>query len=265
MKRAWCMLAVAAILTAGFTSTRGAPVQAPHSNDRNALWRKVHDICAVKARERVFPPTPCAEVHEGRNGYAVFKDQHGAYQYLLIPILRISGIESPSLLAPNASNYFASAWNARRYVEQALGARQPRDVFSFVVNSQEGRSQDQLHIHIDCVRQDVHDAIAKWLPAIKEQWSWLPQRLPPDGHRYMARRLNGESLSINPVQDLRRGLSSEDHLSQHSLVVIGMTDPVAGPGFVLLSGRTDEVEGDHGNAEDLQDLDCSMARHATHL
>jgi CDP-diacylglycerol pyrophosphatase len=240
------------------------PTASPQTPDRNALWRKVHDICAVKAKEGIFPPSPCIEVHAGHNGYAIFKDQHGLYQYLLIPSSRISGIESPKLLQPDTPNYFALAWSARRYVEQAIGAQQPRDAMSLVVNSPEGRTQDQLHIHVDCIREDVHDAIARQLAQLNEHWAWLPAGLPPNGHRYMARRLNTESLSIDPVKDLSRSLPTGDSLSDHSLVVVGVSDPSTGPGFVLLSGRVDVAHADRGNADDLQDTTCSIAQRSKH-
>ncbi|HUA81884.1 MAG TPA: CDP-diacylglycerol diphosphatase [Dyella sp.] len=244
--------------------TVAAPTATPQTADRNALWRKVHDICAVKAKEDIFPPSPCIEVHGGFGGYAIFKDQHGPYQYLLIPSSRISGIESPKLLHPDTPNYFALAWNARGYVERAIGRKQPRDVMSLVLNSSEGRSQDQLHIHVDCIRKDVHDAIAQQLPNLSEHWVWLPGGLPPNGHRYMARRLNTESLSIDPVKDLSHSLPPGDHLSAHSIVVVGVSDPTTGPGFVLLSGRVDEASGDRGNADDLQDTACFMAQRSEH-
>lgn len=244
----------------GIGVTVAALAVSPQTADRNALWRKVHDICAVKAKEGIFPPSPCIEMHAGYGGYAIFKDQHGLYQYLLIPSSRISGIESPKLLQSDAPNYFALAWNARRYVERAIGAKQPRDAMSLVLNSREGRSQDQLHIHVDCIREDVHNTIVQQLPHLSDRWAWLSEGLPPSRHRYMARRLDTESLSIDPLKDLNRALPSGDHLSAHSLVVVGVSDPTTGPGFVLLSGRVDEAHADHGNADDLQDTACSIAQ-----
>jgi CDP-diacylglycerol pyrophosphatase len=115
----------------------------------------IHSECAAVAARNLYPPTPCAEVntdHGTADGYVVFKDRSGRYQYLVLPLARISGIESSALQASSAPNYFADAWTARLYVEAALHAPQSRDVLSMVVNSASGRSQDQLHIHVDCNR-----------------------------------------------------------------------------------------------------------------
>jgi CDP-diacylglycerol pyrophosphatase len=264
MKRLWQRRTAILACVAFIAISVAAPTASPQTPDRNALWRKVHDICAVKAKEGIFPPSPCIEMHGGLGGYAIFKDRHGPYQYLLIPASRISGIESAKLLQPDTPNYFALAWSARRYVEKAIGTKQPRDNLSLVLNSAEGRSQDQLHIHVDCISEDVHDAIAQRLPHLSEHWTWLPEGLPPNGHQYMARRLDSESLSIDPVKDLSRSLPPGDHLSAHSLVVVGMSDSTTGPGFVLLSGRADEARADHGNADDLQDTTCAIAQRSKH-
>jgi len=254
--RRWCTCILLSLGAAAAHATEA------HGEDRNALWAQIHDVCAVKAEQHVYPPSPCIDVQTGVNGYVVFKDRHGRYQYLLLPLARIPGIESPVLLKPGAANYLARAWNARLYVEAALGTTQSRDVISLVVNSPAGRSQDQLHIHIDCVRTDVRAAIDRMLPDIGERWNWLPQTLPPDGHRYLARWVSGSDLRIDPFQDLARSLVPGDTMAMHSLVVLGAYSSTGKPGFVLLSGRIDAATRDRGNADDLQDVDCAIARHA---
>jgi CDP-diacylglycerol pyrophosphatase len=233
-----------------------------HAEDRDALWKQIHDVCLPKAEQSVYPPTPCIDVHTGDDGYVLFKDRHGRYQYLLLPLARIPGIESPLLLKPGAPNYLARAWDARLYVEAALGVAQPRDVISLVVNSPTGRSQDQLHVHIDCVRREVREAIDRMLPAMTARWAWLPAALPPDGRRYLARWVSGVDLDIDPFKDLARTLAPGDSMALHSMVVLGAYSPAGEPGFVLLSGKVDPLHGDRANADDLQDVACTVARHA---
>ncbi|GLQ52378.1 CDP-diacylglycerol diphosphatase [Dyella flava] len=260
--RAWLSLCACAVL--GWTAS-GAHAADAHAKDRDALWKQVHDMCAVKAGQGVYPPAPCIDVQPGQNGYAIFKDRDGRYQYLLLPLARITGIESPLLLTPDAANYLARAWSARLYVEAALDAEQSRDVIGLVVNSPMGRSQDQLHIHIDCLRADVRDTIKRLLPAITEHWNWLPEALPPNQHRYLARWVSGADLKINPFKDLAHALPPGDSMAMHSLVVIGAYSPSGKPGFVLLSGRVDVANLDRGNADDLQDMGCAIARRVTSL
>ena len=66
-----------------------------------------------------------------------------------------------ALLKVHSENYFADAWQAREYVSGALHEVLPRDDIGLAINSLRGRSQDQLHIHIDCIRPDVRAALHK--------------------------------------------------------------------------------------------------------
>jgi CDP-diacylglycerol pyrophosphatase len=240
------------------------PAMSAKGKDRNILWNMVRSLCATAAARGAYPPSPCIEVSAPQgaiSGYAVFKDRNGAYQYLVLPLARITGIESPALMAADAPNYFADAWTARFYVEAALHAAQPRDVLSLVVNSAYGRSQDQLHIHIDCIRLDVHDALQRQLPTIGRQWRPLDEPMPPHGHRYKAMWVDGETLTVNPFKSLAAALPVGDRMALHSLVVVGAHSSTGAPGFILLSGRADATQGDRGNGDELQDFTCAMASH----
>lgn len=110
-------VAVAAAAACWFLS----PVSA--QADPNALWTIVHDQCVADELAH-RDPAPCSRVDLSggeQHGYVVMKDIDGARQYMLLPTARMSGIESPELLAPDATNYFALAWQARAFVEQRAG------------------------------------------------------------------------------------------------------------------------------------------------
>ncbi len=144
---------------------------AQNSPSRDALWRIVNTMC-VPEQTQNGDPKPCAQVdleNGSERGFAILKDLRGETQFLLIPTSRISGIESPLVFAPDARNYFADAWEARSYVNQALHKILPPDDISLAINSTESRSQDQLHIHIDCVRMDVFEALHANEAAIGDQ------------------------------------------------------------------------------------------------
>ena len=85
--------------------------------DPNALWQIVGGQC-VPDEQQHHSPEPCAAV-DLAGGYAVLKDIVGDTQFLLIPTTRVTGIESPEILAPGAPNYFAAAWRARRFDGQS--------------------------------------------------------------------------------------------------------------------------------------------------
>ena len=71
----------------------------------------------------------------GAPDYAMLKDRRGALQYLLIPARRVSGIEDPALLGPDADDYLADAWRERRWMDALHGASVPREDVALALNS----------------------------------------------------------------------------------------------------------------------------------
>lgn len=228
---------VAALLVIAMTLAPSA------SADPNALWTITHEQC-VPDQLQHGDPAPCAQV-DAR--YVVLKDLVGATQFLVIPTDRISGIEDPVILAPDAPNYFAAAWRARTFVEQRAGQPLPRDWVSLAINSAAARSQNQLHIHVDCVRADVRDALSRNASALGPDWAPFPE--PLAGDRYDAMTLAGEDLTANPFQLLAAHASD---MGQQTLVAVGTHLADGAPGFVLLA---DSASDGGGHGEDLQDHD----------
>ena len=220
-----------------------------HAADPDALWKIVHGRCVPNAQ--AGNPAPCVQVDPDA---AVLKDIAGATQFLLIPTARITGIESPALLAPNAPNFFAAAWDARRYVDGVVGRVLPRDAIALAINPPSARSQEQLHIHIDCIQPAVRAALAT-LP-VTSGWTMLPLALA--GQRYAAIRLAGDGLQANPFDVLADGLpGARGSMALYTLVLVGSTDPEAGNGFILLAGRVGPDGPGHG--EDIEDHGCALA------
>lgn len=227
----------------------------------NALWEVVHGQC-VPDQEQHADPRPCAMValRDGvEQGYAVLKDRRGKTQFLLIPTARINGIEDPELLKPDAPNYFAAAWQARTYVDALAHRTLSRESISLAVNSMSARSQNQLHIHIDCVRPDVRDALREHQAQIGDQWTLLD--VPLAGHRYRAMRVMGEQLGqADPFKLLADGVpGAREEMGRHTLVVIGATFADGGTGFIVLDDRTDGEAGGRASGEALQDHACALA------
>jgi CDP-diacylglycerol pyrophosphatase len=247
--RRW--IAPAAAILMGICSHAGV-AQA----DSNALWEIVHGQC-VPDEQQHGDPKPCAEV-DLQSGIAVLKDIRGATQFLLIPTEQITGIESPLILTPRATNYFAEAWQARGHVEKALGHALPRDMLSLAINSQLARSQNQLHIHIDCIRADVRDAL--WGERSRIGRRWRPLKVLLAGHRYTAMRVTGNSLaSHNPFKLLASGIpGAAKDMGRHTLVVVAMRFAHDVPGFVILENQADPAHGDNAGGEELQDHACAL-------
>ena len=212
--------------------------------DADALWYIVNEQC-VPDQQQFHSPMPCDQVDLAA-GYVVLKDRVGDTQFLLMPTAHITGIESPEILAPGSPNYWNAAWQARHFVDERAHRTMPPETISLAINSADARTQNQLHIHIDCLRLDVQAALLEHAGDIGTAWKPFPAKL--SGHDYMAMRIDRPDLGdANPFVLLADGIpGARADMAQYTLVVVG--DP---GGFVLLAG--------HGSGEELQDHACAAA------
>jgi CDP-diacylglycerol pyrophosphatase len=262
MNLSWKSSLVALLIGGLVIAAIGARLVASARTNPNALWDVVHGVCVPAART-TRKPGPCAAV-DLADGYAVLKDLRGATQVLVIPTERVSGIESAALLAPGSPNYWADAWSARSYVAGYAHRPVQRDDVALVVNSAYGRSQNQLHIHVDCVRPEVAAALKASLHRLGPSWSRFTLKL--DGRRYRAMWLAGADLEArDPFKLLARDPSARADMGAQTLAVVGITAPDGTPGFVLLSHAANLATGDNGHAEELMDHGCRVLGAASSL
>jgi len=219
------------------------------ADDPNALWRIVHEQC-VPHVERFMTPLPCVSVAQSA-GYAILKDRSGTSHFLLVPTARISGIEDPALAVPGAPNYWQAAWESTRLVEAMVGRALPRDTLSLAVNSAHQRTQDQLHIHIDCVNHAVGAALRERGHEIGD--AWAPFAVQPAGHAYRAMRVRTlVQPGATPFELLARIAEARADMAAESLAVVGANFADGETGFYLLEARG-------GGGEELQDHGCAVA------
>jgi CDP-diacylglycerol pyrophosphatase len=248
----WAVAICTPLLTACALAAQGI------ARDPNALWRVVHHVC-VPDQQIFASPAPCAKV-DLADGYVILRDPDplAPTHFLLVPTARITGIEDPVLLSPGAPNYWAQAWRARRYVNHRAGRILGRDELSLAVNSIYGRSQDQLHIHIDCIKPTVKAALRAHASAIGPTWAPFPVLLA--GEPYLARRIDGSDLAgTDPFRLLAALPEARAAMGEQSLVVAGETGADGHPGFILLAGRTSSGFGSKWG-EALQDHRCALAQ-----
>jgi CDP-diacylglycerol pyrophosphatase len=129
----------------------------------------------------------------------------------------------------------------------------PRDWISLALNSADGRSQNQLHIHIDCVRADVRESLLRSAADLGPVWAPFPH--PLAGHPYLAMAVEGEDLgAINPIQLLADQVpAAREDMGPHTLVMVGAYLRDGRPGFIFLAGRADPAVQNMGSGEELQD------------
>lgn len=229
--------------------------------DPSALWNIVHGQCLPHV-EGGEGPAPCVSVDLAggeREGMAILKDLQGEAQMLAIPTRRVTGIEDPQMLAIDAPNVFAAAWRAKGEVEGRLHQALQREEVVIAINSEWRRSQNQLHLHVDCIAKNVEDALAEAAPSLTETWRKMGVRL--NGREYLVRRLNSADLAdAEPIKLLAREVEGAvAHMGDFSLAAIGATFD-GKPGFILLADKISADGG--GHAEDLQDHGCAIAQFA---
>ena len=191
--------------------------------------------------------TPQCAFVDAKDGYVILKDTRGESQLLLVATARRWGMEDPHIEASDEPNYFEEAWSARRCVTDANGRPAPDSEIGIVINSKYGRSDGQLHLHIDLLK-----------PGIAEE---LHQRFPHPGGVYKKRNetasffYSGHPYAIahyealhghNLFADLQHNLQRGDEMANHSIMVI--EDPAGG--FFVLNDRAHGT--DRASGEELQ-------------
>jgi len=219
----------------------------------DALRRIVQDQCMENWAQHHLA-APCERIvlpdlKTGRSGYAILADRKGGAHYLLIPTQTMAGLDSSELLDPDTPNYFAEAWRARDLLNTFVGHDVPRTAVGLAVNTAHARSQNQFHIHIECLRADVADSLRQTAEQATD--TWAPMMVA--GSTYQAMKIMGTGLDGSNPFELVAALNPDvrHHIGDYTLVVAGMQFK-SGPGFILLTGT-----GPTG--ELLLDGGCSIA------
>ncbi|MGV2878137.1 CDP-diacylglycerol diphosphatase [Pantoea vagans] len=239
---------VAALLALAAVGMLAAALHFKKNSD--ALWQIVSEKC-LPHQQSSGDPAPCQRVDQPHR-YAMLKDMNGPLQYLLIPLDKITGIESPRLLQPTTPNYFALAWHERTLLAQRRGSPIADQVLSLAINSQYGRTQNQLHIHLSCLRPDVRQQLDQLTPQLGGQWQELMLRK----HRYWLRTLTADELTQQSafirLADERPQARTE--MGKYGLALAELSDGR----LVLMAIERNWLLLNSGSAEELQDHACQL-------
>ncbi|HXZ14967.1 MAG TPA: CDP-diacylglycerol diphosphatase, partial [Roseiarcus sp.] len=204
-------------------------------------------------------PFPCLRVDltgGEQRGYVVLKSPFGPSDTILAPTRRVTGIEDPWLLLPDAPDYFDAAWRARALVKGAGGAPLGRDNAALAVNSALTRSQDQFHIHIGCLAAPFR----RWLPELVARLpsgEWARLDVAMAGSSFRALRLGRTDLGgVEPVRLAAQELSGKAQgLARLSILVAEIR--IAGADELVLFASSASGSLGAGSAEDMIDPGCS--------
>lgn len=224
----------------------------PHSGNPSALWNIVSQKC-VPNQQKNGQPAPCSEVDE-QQGFVVLKDMVGPLQFLLMPTARITGIESPALLEESTPNFFAQAWQARHFMADKYGKPIDDSNISLAINSQYGRSQNQMHIHISCLLPQVKSQLGEEVGQIGYRWQALPEKLI--GHTYLARKVSPAELSEKGAfRLLAEGVpEAREKMGHFGMAMVSLKSG----DFLLLANQRNLLQLNNASTEEIQDHDCAV-------
>lgn len=239
------LLALAFLLVAA-AGVRLVGAEDAHASDPGDLWRVVHDLCAPMDRVTGLP-LPCLQF-DRPHGFAVLRAPGDVTRIIVVPTRKIAGVESPVLLRNDAQNIWLEAWRHRGAVMAAAGRPLAWDDIGMAVNSRRQRTQDQLHIHVDCVDARLERALRAHPP---RAGGWSELDLQPWADRYRVRRLDAKGLDRNIFRMIADEIpGARTHMGDQSVAVIGFGSEPGEHGFVVMDA------GDGGHAEELLDHRC---------
>jgi CDP-diacylglycerol pyrophosphatase len=229
-------LLVLPLLALAACAPRPAP-EATRAPDPNGL---LHAMQACLADPK---GSDCTEVDRAR-GFVVIKDDspEKPEAWLIVPDREVSGIESPAVFRPPVADFWRYGWEVGA---RLLAAHPPADR-GLAINSEAGRSQDLLHIHISCVLPGVQAALAR--AAVGPEWAPAPFfRFGED--LYNVRKV--AALEPSPFLRLAELPGARADMAGQSLAAIGSADG----GFFLVTDSTQP--GVAAEAEALLDERCA--------
>lgn len=230
---------------------RGGPLP------RGALWLVVRS-CAL-ARETLGTALPCLVVEpaaERAPGYAILRAPGSPTHVIATPTVPISGIESAAVLRPEAGAYWRAALAARRFVQDGASGPVPLGDIGLAINSERTRSQDQLHIHAECLAPPVLAA------ARAQDWTggpgWQPLERPVFSDRFVGRRVSADEIGSGNVFAILSSLpggrgDSDRQMGTIAAILVPAADERA-DGYILLASRARRQ-----SIEELLDASCSAA------
>ncbi|QDD92071.1 CDP-diacylglycerol pyrophosphatase [Pseudomonas oryzihabitans] len=222
-------------------------------SSREWLRQVTVGLCVPDAR-LTGSALPCRQV-VAHPGFAVLRAPGEGQHFILVPLRPLRGLESPALWQPGQPNWFGLAWRQRWYLSAWGPAPVADDLVGLALNAPSGRSQDQLHVHLACVRPAIRRQLWRLAPELDEHWRTLPVSLA--GGRYQARRLS-EAQLLAP--DFFAALAAHPPYPlpdpRLSLAVVALPSSAASRTFLLLAGRAGSQPGDQGSAERLLAPEC---------
>lgn len=230
------------------------PAQAIPDPSRDVLWVALQGCILMKETTgRTFPCLSVDLGHKDHPGTAVMRAPGEPTHIIVMPTRRTSGIEAPDLQHNLGNVLWRAALANRHRVTDALKDAVPVEDVGIAINSMGGRSQDQLHIHVDCINPIARAALRDRTQHVQGSWVVVTPTLL--GSRFFAMRVKSqEAESFNPFVALARVPGRTTGLRDVTFAAFSTPSNDPDKGYILLAYRS---SGSH--AEKLLDHTCAIA------
>lgn len=200
--------------------------------------------------ERSLTADVGCRVYDKKDQYVIIKDNSARkpQSYLIIPTKRVTGIEDRLITQTPVVDFWRFGWaQSRTYPGYPLTDT------AMAINSAHSRTQNQLHIHISCVRPAVRAALDKAEIGVFPAKP-VTLRLPPHDNLYRAVKVTSLFGEQSPFLVFQADPAVRDNMADQSLAVVGSS--IAGQYFVLDT----QVDGSNpAHAEELLEQTCQSA------
>lgn len=254
--------AVALVLTSVLLAsvTGGVSAQTPQPGSQSATIGRATAACVIAPKPnslwslaqccaKDLKSNPGCRYYNKADEFIILKDNDPIKPaaFLMIPAVKVTGIEDKQIFDRPFVDFWAYGWQeAQTYIKK------PAAETALAINSASGRTQDQLHIHIACIRPDVAQALADDDTKIgTDPVTAVQLQLGPDQHIYRVVRAITLVGSENPYNLVAQMPGAKDDMADESIAVVGSQTP--GSFYVL---ETYAHGTNPGSAEELLDQFC---------
>ncbi|MFP3014278.1 MAG: CDP-diacylglycerol diphosphatase [Arsenophonus sp.] len=218
------------------------------------LWKAINQQCIPQFKANNLG-LPCIKL-DPQHRYVIYKDIYGKLHNLLLPLDKISGIENFILQQKNTENYFLLAWINRKLFINESNKPINEEFLSLAINSKYGRSQEQLHIHLACLNENVYKKIKEIEHTITNSWKPLKKKI--NNHKYIAIKITSANMNkTSPFNYLHRYSTSHNHnIAYYGLAMISSSKKNE---FILLATKLKLIDFNFGSASEIQDYHCKLS------
>ncbi len=209
----------------------------------NSLW-SLAQCCS-----RNLQSNRGCRAYDATDEYIILKDNSPTKPaaYLIIPTIPVTGMEDKQIFSPPVLDFWEYGWQQAK-----LLVKKPAEDVGLAINSQRGRSQNQLHIHIACVLPAVARTLDSHAAAIgPDPAAALRLALAPANHVYRIIKVDKLGGHDSPFTLVAAMPNAAPQMADQSIAVIGSAAP--NTYFVLDASAND---ANPGFAEELLDQNC---------